>query len=301
VSEPAAEAPRETAERARLVLVTGMSGSGKSVVANAFEDLGFYTVDNLPLPLLEQFLERPLELVAGGDGRIAVVADLRVPGFAEAFPGLMRRLDRERVEFSLLFLDASDEVLVRRFSETRRPHPLAPEGSVIEGIRRERERMEDLRGSADTVFDTSDWTVHDLRKAVYDQFARVAGDVPSMVVNVVTFGFKRGIPPGSDLMFDVRFLDNPHFEPGLREQTGLDRDVREYLEARPEYGEIVDRLTELLLWLLPKYRREHRSYLSVAVGCTGGRHRSVAVGEEIKRRLDAADWPVRLTHRDAHR
>lgn len=300
MSEPAVEAPRE-AERARLVLVTGLSGSGKSVVANAFEDLGFYTVDNLPLPLLEQFLERPLELVAGGDGRIAVVADLRVPGFAEAFPGLMRRLDRERVEFSLLFLDASDDVLVRRFSETRRPHPLAAEGSVIEGIRRERERMEDLRGSADTVFDTSDWTVHDLRKAVYDQFARVPGDVPSMVVNVVTFGFKRGIPPGSDLMFDVRFLDNPHFEPELREQTGLDRDVREYLEARPEYGEIVERLTELLLWLLPKYRREHRSYLSVAVGCTGGRHRSVAVGEEIKKRLDAADWPVRLTHRDAHR
>lgn len=290
-----------TSDKARVVLVTGMSGSGKSVVANAFEDLGFHTVDNLPLPLLAQFLERPRELVPGGDGRIAVVADLRVPGFAEGFPDLARKLDPEVVEFSVLFLDASDEVLLRRFSETRRPHPLAPDSSVAEGIRRERESMEELRDSAQTVFDTSEWTVHDLRKAVYEQFAGVPGEVPSMVVNLVTFGFKRGVPPGADLMFDVRFLDNPHFEPDLREQTGRDRPVREFLEALPEYVENVDRLSELLLWLLPKYRREHRSYLTVAIGCTGGRHRSVATGEALQQRLDDAGWPVRLTHRDAHR
>jgi len=287
-------------DKARLVLVTGMSGSGKSVVANAFEDLGFHTVDNLPLPLLEQFLERPREMVPGGDGRVAVVADLRVPGFAEEFPALQRKLDHTKVEFSVLFLDAADEVLVRRFSETRRPHPLAPDSSVMEGIRLERERMQELRTSAETVFDTGEWTVHDLRKAVYDQFAGMPGEVPAMVVNVVTFGFKRGVPPGADLVFDVRFLDNPHFEPGLREQTGRDPEVREFLEELPEYRENLDRLTDLLLWLLPKYRREHRSYFTIAIGCTGGRHRSVASGEALKRRLGEAGWPVRLTHRDSH-
>lgn len=290
----------ESRQPVRLVLVTGLSGSGKSVVANAFEDLGYYTVDNLPLPLLEQFLERPSELVPG-DRRIAVVADLRVPGFAEAFPELMQGLDRDRIDFTLLFLDASDEVLVRRFSETRRPHPLAPDASVSEGIQRERESMGELRARADTLFDTSEWTVHDLRKAVYDQFAGELEAAPSMVVNLFTFGFKRGLPPGPDLVFDVRFLDNPHFVPGLREKTGRDREVREYLEERAEYGELLDRLTDLLLWTLPRYRREHRSYLTVAVGCTGGRHRSVAVGEELRRRLGDEGWVVRLSHRDADR
>lgn len=301
VAEPGSEEGRERSpERARVVLVTGMSGSGKSVVANAFEDLGYYTVDNLPLPLLEQFLERPRDLVPG-PGRIAIVADLRAPGFAEAFPELVRRLDRARVDFTLLFLDASDEVLIRRFSETRRPHPLAPDSSVEEGIRRERERVGELRGRADTVFDTSEWTVHDLRRAVADRFAAAPGERPAMVVNLVTFGFKRGTPPGVDLLFDVRFLDNPHFEEELREQTGRDPAVREFLEARDEYGELLDRLEEMLLWLLPRYRREHRSYLTVGVGCTGGRHRSVAVGEELLARLEGAGWAVRLAHRDADR
>jgi len=290
----------EAAPRARVVLVTGMSGSGKSAAANAFEDLGYYTVDNLPLPLLAQFLERPLELVPG-DGRIVVVADLRVPGFAEAMPALLDALDHQRIDFTLLFLDAADEVLLRRFSETRRPHPLAPDRSPGEGIQRERELMEDLRGRADTVFDTGEWSIHDLRRAIYEQFAEGPRDVPAMVVNLLSFGFKRGVPPGTDLLFDVRFLDNPHFEPDLRPQTGRDPAVREYLEARPEYGELVDRLADLLLWLLPRYRREHRSYLTVAIGCTGGRHRSVAVAEALKARLAAEGWSVRLSHRDADR
>jgi len=290
----------EAAKRARVVLVTGMSGSGKSAAANAFEDLGYYTVDNLPLPLLAQFLEQPLELVPG-DGRIAVVADLRVPGFADSVPALLDGLDRGRIDFTLLFLDAADEVLLRRFSETRRPHPLAPDRSPGEGIQRERELLGDLRGRADTVFDTGEWSVHDLRRAIYDQFADGPREIPAMVVNVLSFGFKRGVPPGTDLMFDVRFLDNPHFVPELRPQTGRDPAVREYLEARPEYGELVDRLADLLLWLLPRYRREHRSYLTVAVGCTGGKHRSVAVAEELKGRLAAEGWSVRLAHRDADR
>lgn len=298
--EPPVPEPGSEPERTKLVIVTGLSGSGKSSVANAFEDLGYYTVDNLPLPLLRQFLERPRELVPN-DGRIAVVADVRVPGFAEEFPGIVEAIDRQRLDLTLLFLEASDEVLVRRFSETRRPHPLALDRSVIEGVRRERELLADLRGVADKVFDTSDWSVHDARNAVYRQFTDRPGEIPSMVVTLVTFGFKHGIPYATDLLFDVRFLSNPHFVPGLRELTGSDAAVRDYLEEQSEYGELVERLSDLLLFLLPRYRREHRSYLSVAIGCTGGRHRSVCVAETLERRLTAAGWKVRVMHRDVER
>jgi len=298
--EPPVPEPGREPERTKLVIVTGLSGSGKSSVANAFEDLGYYTVDNLPLPLLRQFLERPRELVPN-DGRIAVVADVRVPGFAEEFPEIVEAIDRQRLDLTLLFLEASDEALVRRFSETRRPHPLALDRSVIEGVRRERELLADLRGVADKVFDTSDWSIHDARNAVYRQFTDRPGEIPSMVVTLVTFGFKHGIPYATDLLFDVRFLSNPHFVPGLRELTGSDAAVRDYLEEQSEYGELVERLSDLLLFLLPRYRREHRSYLSVAIGCTGGRHRSVCIAEALERRLTAAGWKVRLMHRDVER
>ncbi|HEV3455824.1 MAG TPA: RNase adapter RapZ [Thermoanaerobaculia bacterium] len=313
----------------RLVLITGLSGSGKSVVAKCFEDLGFYTVDNLPLPLLREFLERPGELVLGHE-RIAVVADLRTPGFAEEFPKLIAEIDssctlRSKVPGAagepgdpvpagsrrqarqarqarptLLFLEASDEVLVRRFSETRRPHPLAPDQPVIAGIRRERELLAGLRPRADLVFDTSQWSIHETRNEVYRAFA-AAGEEPEMVVSLVSFGFKHGIPAGTDLLFDVRFLANPHFVPGLREQTGQDAAVLEYLAEQPDFEELISRLADLLGFLLPRYRRENRSYLSVAVGCTGGRHRSVAVCERLKERLDSSGWEGRLIHRDISR
>jgi UPF0042 nucleotide-binding protein len=291
-------------DRLRLVLITGLSGSGKSVVAKCFEDLGYYTVDNLPLPLLREFLERPGELVFGYE-RIAVVADLRAPGFAEEFPKLIAEIDRECPHQSqalptLLFLEASDEVLVRRFSETRRPHPLAPDQPAIAGIRRERELLAGLRPRADLVFDTSHWSIHETRAQVYRAFA-AAGEEPEMVVSLVSFGFKHGVPVGTDLLFDVRFLANPHFVPGLREQTGQDAEVLEYLEQQPDFEELISRLADLLAFLLPRYRRENRSYLSVAVGCTGGRHRSVAICERLEKRLDAAGWPVRLVHRDIAR
>jgi UPF0042 nucleotide-binding protein len=297
-------------DRLRLVLITGLSGSGKSVVAKCFEDLGFYTVDNLPLPLLREFLERPGELVFGHE-RIAVVADLRAPGFAEEFPRLIAEIDRgcqsQLPQFAnqgqrptLLFLEASDEVLVRRFSETRRPHPLAPDQPAIAGIRRERELLAALRPRADLVFDTSHWSIHETRAQVYRAFA-TAGEEPEMVVSLVSFGFKHGVPVGTDLLFDVRFLANPHFVPGLREQTGQDAEVLEYLEQQPDFEELISRLADLLAFLLPRYRRENRSYLSVAVGCTGGRHRSVAIVERLKKRLDAAGWPARLLHRDIAR
>lgn len=287
-------------QRAKLVLVTGLSGSGKSVVAKCFEDMGYYTVDNLPLPLLRLFLDTPLELVRGHD-RIAVVTDVRAPGFAEEFPRLVAEIDRDRIEVTLLFLEAADEILVRRFSETRRPHPLAADVPVIEGIRREKEMLAELRARADLVLDTSEWSIHEIRTHVYREFSGNPGDEPGMVVSLVSFGFKHGIPHGADLLFDVRFLPNPHFVPGLRAQTGQDAEVQDYLDQQPDFGELLDRLTDLLLYLLPRYRRENRSYLSVAVGCTGGRHRSVAICERLKVRLDQRGWPARLIHRDLSR
>jgi RNase adapter protein RapZ len=293
-------APELTTQRPRLVLVTGVSGSGKSVVAKCFEDLGYYTVDNLPLPLLRMFVNNPLELVRGHD-RIAVVTDVRAPGFAEELPRLMAEIDRDKLEVTLLFLEASDEVLVRRFSETRRPHPLAGDSPVIEGIQREKDVLAELRARADMVLDTSEWSIHEIRTHVYREFSGHPGEEPGMVVSLVSFGFKYGIPYGTDLLFDARFLSNPHFVPGLRAQTGQDAEVQDYLEQQPDFLELLDRLTDLLLFLLPRYRRENRSYLSVAVGCTGGRHRSVAICERLKVRLEKEGWPARLIHRDIAR
>lgn len=286
--------------RARLVIITGLSGSGKSVVAKCFEDLSYYTVDNLPLPLLRTFLDNPLDLVRGHD-RIAVVTDVRAPGFADEFPRLFAEIDRQRVEPTLLFLETSDEILVRRFSETRRPHPLAPDRPVIEGIQRERDLLAELRAKADMVFDTSQWSIHEIRSQVYREFATHPGEEPGMVVSLVSFGFKYGIPYGTDLLFDVRFLPNPHFVPGLREKTGQNAEVMTYLEQQPDFEELIQRLTDLLIYLLPRYRRENRSYLSVAIGCTGGRHRSVAICERLKGALDERGWPARLIHRDIAR
>jgi RNase adapter protein RapZ len=290
----------QAGQRSRLVLITGLSGSGKSSVAKCFEDLGYYCVDNLPLPLLRRFLADPVAHI-DGDRRIAVVTDVRAPGFAAEFPRLVRDLDRRRVEATLLFLEASDESLVRRFSETRRPHPLAEDRPVIEGIRREREVLADLRAMADMVLDTSEWSIHEIRAQVYRDFAIRPGEEPGMVITLVSFGYKFGIPYGTDLLFDARFLPNPHFVPGLREHTGQEAPVLDYLDARPEFGEFVGRLGDFLEYLLPRYRQENRSYLSVAVGCTGGRHRSVAICERLATRLQATGWPVKVIHRDITR
>jgi UPF0042 nucleotide-binding protein len=282
------------------VLITGLSGSGKSSVAKCFEDLGYHTVDNLPLPLLREFLRRPLELVEGND-RIAVVTDVRAPRFAEELPRLIAEIDSARLEPTVLFLEASDPSLVRRFSETRRPHPLAADRPLLEGIARERELLGDLRGRADMILDTSEWSIHEIRNQIYRDFSEGAAEGPGMVVSLVSFGFKHGTPYGADLLFDVRFLPNPHFVPGLRDLTGRDAPVQEFLEDQAEFGEILDRLADLLRYLLPRYRRENRSYVSIAVGCTGGHHRSVAVCEALSERLDDAGWQVRVVHRDLAR
>jgi UPF0042 nucleotide-binding protein len=284
-----------------LVLITGLSGSGKSTVAKCFEDLGYHCVDNLPLPLLRELVSDPLQHLGAADARLAVVTDVRAPGFASQFPRIIDAVDRERVRPTLLFLESSDESLVRRFSETRRPHPLAGDGPAIEGIRRERELLQELRGRADLVFDTSEWSIHEIRGHVFREFSGAAAAEAGLVVSLVSFGFKFGIPYGTDLLFDVRFLPNPHFVPGLREKTGLDPDVVAYLDAEPEFHELLRRLEDLLLYLLPRYRAERRSYLSVAVGCTGGKHRSVGACERLAQQLRAGGWEARVIHRDISR
>lgn len=294
----------EKASRARLVLVTGLSGSGKSTVAKCFEDLGYYCVDNLPLPLLRQFVAAPLDFVPGRD-HIAVVMDMRAPGFASEAPLLLAELDRGRLQTTLVFLESSEEALMRRFSETRRPHPFSDELPVLECIRAERAMMSELRGAADLILDTSDWSIHDIRSLIYREFGRDAGHEPVMNVSLVSFGFKHGIPFGADLMFDVRFLPNPHFDPELRPLTGLDEPVRDFLRQRTDFQELLARLVDLLRFLLPRYQQENRSYLTVGIGCTGGKHRSVALVEalaaELATELDAASCTVRVKHRDLER
>ncbi len=284
----------------QLVIITGLSGSGKSTVGKCFEDLGYYCVDNLPLKLLKELLHNPFELIEGHD-RIAIVTDVRAPGFALEFPELFKGIDRATVEPTLLFLEASDEVLVRRFSETRRPHPLALDRPVFEGIQSEREILSELRGLADKVLDSSEWSIHEIRNQVYRDFAGSSDQDASFVVSLVSFGFKYGIPYGTDLLFDVRFLPNPHFVPGLKEQTGQQEGVRSYLEEQAEYRELAHKLEDFLLYLLPKYSAENRTYLSIAIGCTGGRHRSVALVELLCDRLAEADWAARPIHRDIRR
>jgi UPF0042 nucleotide-binding protein len=283
----------------RFVIITGLSGAGKSTAAKCFEDVGYYCVDNLPTPLLEVFL-RDHTTLAPSREYIAVVADVRAPGFAEGFP---RVLDAhaESPATTLIFFEASEEILVRRFSETRRPHPLAQNRTVAEGIVAERQLMAELRSRADLVIDTGELSVHDLRRQIFRDFSPGSRSGSGLTVAVTSFGFKHGIPQGSDLLFDVRYLPNPHFVEGLREQTGLDTEVVEFLEDKVEFAELEDRITGLLRYLLPKYRQETRSYLTLSIGCTGGRHRSVAMAEAVARDLVEEGWAVQLNHRDIGR
>ena len=282
---------------ARFVVLTGLSGAGKSQAVHALEDLGYFCVDNLPTSLIPTFATlstRSGKRVA----RSAVVVDLRDPRFLKEFPRVLRGLRRRRTLGAVvIFLEASDEALVRRFSETRRPHPLAADQSVIEGILKEREQLEPIKQMADKVFDTSDLTVHELRRAFMD-LSRVGAD-KQLTVTVLSFGYKHGIPLEADLLFDVRFLPNPHFVPALRPLTGRDRPVQEYLDKADATGTFLDKTTDLLRFLIPQYASEGKSYVTVAVGCTGGRHRSVMIAERLRRRLAGLGGiRFRLKHRD---
>jgi UPF0042 nucleotide-binding protein len=280
----------------RMVIVTGLSGSGRSAALKAFEDMGYYCVDNLPLVLLSAFSE-----FARGSGeavRSAIGIDIREKDFPLRFPALYGDLKTGGSAAELLFLDASDQTLVRRFSETRRPHPLARGTTpLLDGIRTERTALGEVKKLADRIIDTSDYTVHDLRQAIERRYAEDDAVRP-MVITLITFGYKYGMPYELDLMFDLRFLPNPHFVPELREHTGEDQRVREYVTAQADASEFISRLEEFLEYLLPRYRREGKSYLTIGFGCTGGRHRSVAVALVIAERLREKGYDVNVKHRD---
>ena len=294
----AARRAARTAVTSRFVVLTGLSGSGKSQAIRALEDLGYFCVDNLPVTLLPMLAE--LTLRAGTEiSRAAVVVDVREGKMLKEFPRVYRRLkSRKGLNPALIFLDAAEATLVRRFSETRRPHPLAPDRSAIEGIREEREAMRAIRKLADHVLDTSEMTVHELRHAFTGVAAGRAPD-GQLVVTILSFGFKHGIPVDSDLLFDVRFLPNPHFVPSLRPHTGRDPEVVKYLERSSVTHEFLAHTLNLLKFLIPQYVHEGKSYLTIGIGCTGGRHRSVAVSEALRKGLSGIRGVrLRVRHRD---
>jgi UPF0042 nucleotide-binding protein len=278
----------------QLVILTGLSGSGKGSVLNTFEDLGYYCVDNLPVTLIPTFSE----LYEGGRGeveRAALLVDAREGAQIDLLPGIYRKLASERAA-TLVFIEASDAALQRRFSETRRPHPLGHGIGLAEGIRQERRRMAPIRRLADVVIDTTKFTVHDLRQVITERFQN-PGARP-LIVSVVSFGFRYGIPADADLVFDVRFLPNPHFIPRLRPFSGKDSRVARYIRSFPQTNEFLRRIESLLGYLIPHYIREGKSYLTIALGCTGGRHRSVALAEVIRRSLQKRGYTAKVGHRD---
>lgn len=277
-----------------LVIVTGLSGSGKSYVNNCLQDIGYFCVDNLPLELVEPLLSQVTA------PKVGIILDVRNPEFASRFPEILERVKKRAPGTRLLFLDASEESLIRRFSETRRPHPLSGNRSLLQSLRSERQMLEEVRSVADVVVDTSEMTVHELRSFIQKTFA-VGPDEARMVVSATSFGFKFGVPHDVDLMFDVRFLANPHFVPELKGKTGLDPAVAAYIEKDPETPAFLGKLTEFFDYLLPLYEREHKSYLSIGIGCTGGKHRSVYIAERLADLLKERGYPVRVSHRDAER
>jgi len=283
----------------RVLIVTGLSGSGKSTAIHVLEDLGFHCIDNLPVTLLPRFLE----LCANSEehiNRVALGIDLRERVSLREYPAVLTELRARGQRVEILYLEAADEVLVRRFSETRRPHPAAGGRGILQGIRTERERLAGLRELADQVIDTSAYTVHELREHLQRPLTNTSPDA-SLLVSVESFGYKYGVPTDADVMFDVRFLPNPFFVEELRAKTGLEAEVAVFVLQRPEAERFLSQVSTLLESTLPLYVREGKSYLTLAVGCTGGRHRSVAVAEELRRRLSTWGYRVQVRHRDLQR
>jgi len=282
----------------RIVLLTGMSGGGKSTAIKALEDAGWFCIDNLPVLLVPKLLELVVHGLSDEVHRLALVIDAREGRYLDQTPAAVDEVRRAGHKLEVVFLDCADEALLRRFSETRRRHPLSPEGTVADGIALERQLLSAIRAIADVVIDTTRMNVHELRDQITARFG-AAGDGDQLNVTLVSFGYRNGIPPSSDLVFDVRFLPNPYFVEGLKPHPGNDPRVSGWVLERAQTQEFLERLESLLAFLLPQYKAEGKSYLTVSIGCTGGRHRSVALAEELAKRLTETHRArVKVTHRD---
>lgn len=299
-AEVRADQPATTTEAvtgAELVIISGMSGSGKLTALKAFEDLGYYAVDNMPIPLIAKFAD--LTGDAKTRRRAALAIDIREGESLKDFPKIYTALQK-RLRCALVFFDAEDEVLRRRYSETRRPHPLGSESTVLMSIQDEREKLAPLAKLADLQIDTSKLNVHDLRRVIAAKFQDQA-DENKIVIHVNSFGFRHGVPPDSDLVFDVRFLPNPNYIPEFKPLSGKHPSVARFIRSYPQTVEFIARISDLLIYLLPHYIREGKSYLTISFGCTGGQHRSVLIAREIAKRLKKAEFTVKEVHRDISR
>ncbi len=284
----------------QFIIITGLSGSGKSGAMKCFEDLEFFCVDNLPAKLIPTFVE--LCTRKGEEIRnVALIIDIREGGFLHDFPAEYEKMKAEGYNFSILFLEASDEVLQRRFSETRRPHPLAFDRPVLQGITEERERLRPIRELADIIIDTSTINIHELREHLNKIYSSSSPDGKPLVISIISFGYKHGIPFNSDIIFDVRFLPNPFFIPEFKNQVGTDPDVRNYVLESQDTREFLKKLEEMFKFLMPKFIREGKTYLTVSIGCTGGRHRSVAIANYLEELLRSQGHEVRCKHRDVEK
>jgi RNase adapter protein RapZ len=286
----------EGRDGAELVVITGMSGSGKASALKAFEDLGYYCVDNLPVDLIPRFAE--LAIQSGEIPRTALVVDVREGTQLERLPAILKSVKR-MIPTRVIFLEASDASLLRRFSETRRPHPLGTDAPVRASLKTERRHLRPIRAIADLVIDTSKFNVHELRAHLTDRFKEQASRHHTILVSCVSFGFKHGVPDDADLVFDVRFLPNPHFVPEFRSLTGRHPRVAKYIRSFPQTQEFINRISALLVYLLPHYIREGKSYLTISFGCTGGQHRSVMIAEDVGKLLRKAGYKVKVAHRDS--
>jgi len=288
--------PHDGHGRGELVIITGMSGSGKASVLKAFEDMGYYCVDNLPVGLIPRFAE--LIGPSSEIERTVLVVDVREGSQLETLPAIVKSV-RRILPTKMIFMEASDAVLLRRFSETRRPHPLGTDAPVKASLAAERRRLRPIRAIADLVIDTSKFNVHELRAYVTERFHKEQESGKNILVSCVSFGFRHGVPEDADLLFDVRFLPNPHFVPEFRPYTGRHPKVAKYIRSFPQTREFIQRISELLVYLLPHYIHEGKSYLTVAFGCTGGQHRSVMIAEDVGKYLRKAGYRVKVAHRDS--
>jgi UPF0042 nucleotide-binding protein len=286
---------RKRVRSPELVIITGMSGSGKASVLKAFEDLGYYCVDNLPVELIPRFAE--LTVRSRDSRRTALVIDVREGTKLGKLPEILKSV-RRMIPTKIVFLEASDAVLLRRFSETRRPHPLGTDAPVKSALKAERRHLGAIRRVADFVIDTSKFNVHELRAHINERFHEQSPE-KSILVSSVSFGFRNGVPEDADLVFDVRFLPNPHFVPEFRPLTGRHPRVAKYIRSFPQTQEFISRISDLLVYLLPHYIHEGKSYLTIAFGCTGGQHRSVMMAEEVGKHLRRAGYRVKIVHRDS--